>query len=165
MGYPSITGDALPALVRDEFESHDALFQGWAEVEHTPGGRHTDITAETITATALTGAVTITSYERQTSILSPAQMTANQNDYDPEGLSTARTIHLHSDAARDLTGIAAQAEGFLLRLRNTGSFPITLRNLSGSSISVNQLAIMADTVLAADAVLNVQYAASKWRLA
>jgi len=41
--------------------------------------------------------------------ISPAQITSNQNDYNPTGLATAGVLRLSSDAARNVTGIAAQA--------------------------------------------------------
>lgn len=46
-------------VIADEFDSHDALFQGWAGVEHDENGRHTTITATAVTTTgAVTGGTT-----------------------------------------------------------------------------------------------------------
>lgn len=67
--------------------------------------------------------------EAQTSALSPAQITANQNNYNPLGLDTARVLRLSVDAARTITGLAAQPSGTRLTLLNvTGGagFDITL---------------------------------------
>ena len=62
------------------------------------------------------------------SFITPAQITANQNDYAPTGIATATVLRLTSDAAgRQITGIAAsQVEGRILVLRNVGAFNITL---------------------------------------
>lgn len=67
----------------------------------------------------------------------PAQITANQNDYAINGLGR---VILTSDAARDITGIAAGADGELLWITNNGSFNITLKNNSASSTAGNRIA-------------------------
>lgn len=75
-----------------------------------------------------------------TGAIAPSQITSDQNNYDPAGLSSASRVYLTSDAARDITGIAGQSDGRLLWLVNSGSFAITLKNVSGSSSSGNQIA-------------------------
>ncbi len=53
--------------------------------------------------------------------ISPSQITANQNDYNPTGLSTASVLRLSSDASRDITGLQAGADGRLMIIHNVGS--------------------------------------------
>lgn len=67
----------------------------------------------------------------------PAQITANQNNYAINGMGR---VILTSDAARDITGIAAGADGELLWITNNGGFNITLKNNSGSSAAGNRIA-------------------------
>ena len=66
-------------------------------------------------------------------ILTPAQITSNQNDYNPTGLSASNTLRLNSDAARDVTGLSGGSSGRLMLVCNVGANPITLRDESGSS--------------------------------
>lgn len=72
-------------------------------------------------------------------IVSPAQITANQNDYAPTDFATASWLRLSSDAARDITGFAGGAQGRLIALSNQGSFTITLKHNSGSSTAGNRI--------------------------
>lgn len=71
--------------------------------------------------------------------ISPAQLTANTHDWNPTGLSAAHHVFVNSNAAIDLTGIAAQEDGRLLWITNNGSFDITLKNNTTSSAG-NRLA-------------------------
>ena len=85
-----------------------------------------------------------------TGTVEPAQITSNQNDYNPTDLATASHLRLSSDAARDITGLVAQEHGRLLMISNGGgTFNITLKVNSGSSSAANRFAIAngADVVL------------------
>src|SRR3954464_481235 len=57
-------------------------------------------------------------------VSAPAQITANQNDYNPAGIASAAVIQLSSDASRSISGIAGGAEGRILCLINTGAQPL-----------------------------------------
>ncbi len=70
--------------------------------------------------------------------ISPAQITADQNDYNPTGLSTASVLRLQSDAARSITGIAGGTNGRVLILQNIGSQPIILSHDSVGSVAGNR---------------------------
>lgn len=77
----------------------------------------------------VTKAHTLTQNEVQSGVLSPSTITGNQNNYNPTGLATARILRLTVDAARTITGLAAQPSGTRLTLFNaTGGagFDITL---------------------------------------
>lgn len=60
--------------------------------------------------------------------ISPAQLTANTNDWNPNGLATSTVIRFSTDASRDLTGIVGGADGRILLLINTGLFPLVLKH-------------------------------------
>lgn len=64
--------------------------------------------------------------------ISPAQITADQHDYSPTGLSTASTLRISSDAVRTITGIAGGSDGRVLMIHNVGSFDIYLKEDDGS---------------------------------
>lgn len=98
-------------------------------------------------------------------VLSPAQITADQNNYNP---GTAGLWRLSSDATRTITGILAGSSGQLLTLVNVGSNPIILANLNGGSLAANQIltGTGADLTFTADQAINLEYdtTTSKWRI-
>lgn len=103
---------------------------------------------------------------RFNSELVPAQITGNQNDYNPPGFADAHTLLLTSSIAVDLTGFAiAGANGREIRVYNdnAGGGPnITLKHLVTSS-AANQIVgrANADTVLAPKTSVILQYSPSK----
>lgn len=119
----------------------------WDDVEGT------NITA-LLTTFALTGDI------------SPAQITSNQNDYDPTGLSTASILRLNSDASRDITGLAGGADGRTVAIHNVGANNIVLKDESVSSSAANRFALTADVTLSPDMAVILQYDAtsSRWRV-
>jgi len=100
------------------------------------------------------------------SALSPAQITANQNDYAPTGHATANVVRLSSDASRDITGLAGVAAGRAVILVNIGAQPIVLKSASSSSTAANRFALSGDYTLAADTAAWLLYdsTSSRWRL-
>ena len=98
--------------------------------------------------------------------ISPAQLTANTNDWNPTGLSTASAIRLSTDAARDITGLQDGADGRLMILHNIGSQNAVLKDESSSSSAANRFALNADVTLGADQSALLQYdsTSSRWRL-
>jgi hypothetical protein len=99
--------------------------------------------------------------------ISPPQITADQNDYDPAGLSTASVLRLASDAARKITGLAGGLDGRLIVLENVGANAITIAKDDGAtSTAANRFAFSFDVVLAPNQAALVKYdgAAARWRL-
>ena len=99
-------------------------------------------------------------------IISPSQITSNQNNYSPTDLDTARIVRINSDATRNLTGLALGTVGRHLALFNTGSFAITLKDESASSTAANRFALSGDYVLGADEGVDLWYdtTSSRWRI-
>lgn len=64
----------------------------------------------------------------RTGVISPSTLIANQDDWNPSSLATAAVIRLSTDAARDLTGIVAQAASTRLLLCNVGGFNCVLKH-------------------------------------
>lgn len=97
--------------------------------------------------------------------ISPAQITANQNNYNPTDLATASVLRLSSDASRDITGLAGGADGRILLVFNVGSNNIVLKDESASSTAANRFALNGDITLAADDSVILWYDAtsSRWR--
>jgi hypothetical protein len=101
--------------------------------------------------------------------ISPAQITSDQNDYSPTGLSSASTLRLDSDAARSITGLAGGADGRIILIHNVGSNVIVLKRESASSSAANRFGFAAgdgDIALGAGRAALLQYDAtsSRWRL-
>lgn len=98
--------------------------------------------------------------------ISPAQITADQNDYNPTGLSSASTLRLNTDASRTITGLQGGADGRLLLVHNIGAQNIILADESASSSAANRFALNAALTLGADQSCLLQYDAtsSRWRV-
>jgi hypothetical protein len=58
--------------------------------------------------------------------ISPAQLTANTDNWAPTGLSGASVIRASTDASRNLTGLTGGANGRTMRLLNVGAQPLVL---------------------------------------
>jgi hypothetical protein len=97
----------------------------------------------------------------------PAQITANQNDYSAGGW--VNTWRLSTDAARTITGFTTAQEGRLIFLYNAGSFNIVLAHESASSLAAARLNLpgaVSFTVGAGEtAVLRYDGTLSRWTLA
>lgn len=92
--------------------------------------------------------------------LSPAQITAQADDYNPTGLSSASLIHISSDAARSITGIVSNgSQGRHLWLFNVGSFNITLEYEHAGSTATNRFTGngFADVVIASGHIAHLIY--------
>lgn len=72
-----------------------------------------------------------------TGVITPTQLVANTNDWNPTGLSTANVVRVDSSGAINLTGIVAQTSGRMLVLYNAGAFDITLIH-DATSTAVNR---------------------------
>lgn len=101
-------------------------------------------------------------------IISPTQITANQNDYGPSNGLNAAIWRISSDAARTITGIAAGKSGQRIILVNVGSFSITLSNQDVLSAAANRIitGTGASVVLAADDAAELLYddTTARWRI-
>ncbi len=74
-------------------------------------------------------------------LVSPAQITADQNDYSPTGMADATVLRLTSDAARSITGLATGGNDRVVRVWNVGAFTITLVHESTLSAAANRFTV------------------------
>lgn len=58
--------------------------------------------------------------------ISPAQLTANTDNYAPTGIDTCSVLRVSTDASRNLSGITNGADGRILFLMNVGANPLVL---------------------------------------
>lgn len=109
--------------------------------------------------------VGLTTVDRLNSVpLTPAQLTADQNDYAP---GAARTYRLSANAARVIGGLVAGADGEERTALNVGSFAITLSHENVGSAAANRFLSTtgANLVLAANEGAGLLYDATtaRWR--
>ncbi len=112
-----------------------------------------------------TGTAKIPEALQLTGDITPAQITANTDDYSPTGLSTASVLRLSTDASRDLTGIQGGADGRVLVLHNVGSFDVVLKD-DATSTAANRFQLNADITVAPNQSTVIQYdsTSSRWRV-
>src|SRR5207302_6631324 len=98
-------------------------------------------------------------------IISPAQITADQNDYNPTGLATAGVLRLTTDALRNLTGLQAGIPGQVLLIHNVGAFDLVLNAQNAGSVATNRFALFGDLTLSADqfGILWYDGTSTRWR--
>jgi len=101
-------------------------------------------------------------------VLSPAQITADQNDYAPSGWSTSEIVRLDSDASRNITGLAATADRVLKKLINVGSFNIVLGDEDVGSAAANRITVSGgvNLTMQPDDAVDVFYdsTSARWRV-
>ncbi len=102
--------------------------------------------------------------------ISPASLSASQNDWNPTGLSGAGAIRVTSSNDIDITGLTAVGDTRLLWIHNanaSGGKTITLKDESSSSTGANRFALVRDLVLSPEESAALQYDATtqRWRAA
>lgn len=95
-------------------------------------------------------------------LLSPSQITANQNDYSPTGLAKSSTVALDVDAARTITGLATGWKGRVITLLGDDTYPITLSAASGSSSAANRFNFLHDLVLLPKHAVVLRHNGTNW---
>jgi len=120
---------ALPPITGAEIASNDVLILG----DVSTGMNKTLALSEVVNAVPFQQSGT-----RLFSI-TPAQITATQNDYSPGDSSL---LKVSSDVVgRQITGLTGGADGRMRMLVNTGGFEIALVNESGSSTAANRFTL------------------------
>lgn len=101
--------------------------------------------------------------------LYPAQITANQNDYNPAGLDTTNIIFLNSNGSINITGLTAPTvqDGRFIIIINNGTKNITLTDNSASSTAANRFNFNGNTLLNPNEGVIIVYDVlnSRWRSA
>lgn len=103
----------------------------------------------------------------ETGVVSPAQLTANTDNWSVTGLSTAAVIRASTNASRNLTGIASPTAGQRVTLCNVGSFDLVLMH-DVTSTAANRFYCPNNTDLTLDpnASVDLWYdnTSSRWRV-
>lgn len=67
------------------------------------------------------------------SSISPAQITANTDDYNPTGWYGATILRVTTDASRNLTSLTGGTNGRIAFIKNVGSFNLVVKNDDGAT--------------------------------
>jgi hypothetical protein len=97
--------------------------------------------------------------------LTPAQITANQNDYAPAGHADAFMFRLSTDASRNITGLQGGTDGRIIDLVNVGSFPFVLTDDDVLSTAANRFRLEGPVTVRPDQGISLIYdtVLSRWR--
>jgi len=79
-------------------------------------------------------------------VISPAQITATQNDYNPTGAGSASVLRVNSDTLRTITGFSGGASGRVVTFINIGSFSINFTNEDAGSTAANRFKLNIPTI-------------------
>ena len=100
-------------------------------------------------------------------VLSPSQITANQDNYSPTDLATSTVLRLSTDASRNITGLAGGSSGRVISIVNVGSNNLVLKKDDGAtSTAANRFDFANDVTLGAKhgCILIYDSTSSRWRL-
>jgi hypothetical protein len=102
-------------------------------------------------------------------VLSPAQVTGDQDDWAPTGLDFATSwLRVDTDASRTFTGLAAGVEGQILDWTNVGGEDQVLADQDASSSAANRFATLdgEDLTIESGQAARLRYDAttSRWRV-
>jgi hypothetical protein len=145
-------------------EAADALKVKWKESGGTVFNRTLANLDQTQTFTNKTLTNPVISGTLSNAATSPAQITANQNNYNP---GTGWFQRWSSDASRNITGLVAGVDGQMVEIWNIGAQNIVLQNENASSTAANRFTTStgADLTLAASKCAKARYDATsaRWR--
>lgn len=99
-------------------------------------------------------------------IISPSQITSNQNDYNPTGFAGADIVRISTNALRLITGFVAPSNSKSKQLCNIGTESIVITAQDASSSAANRLDARRDIVIAPNSSIIIWYdsVSSRWRL-
>lgn len=96
-------------------------------------------------------------------VITPAVITADQNNFSPAGLASARVLRISTDARRAFTGMLSGSDGQAVVIHNSGNFPEVFKKENASSTAANRFAFGA--TLGGGQSMQVMYDATtaRWR--
>ena len=100
-------------------------------------------------------------------VISPAQLTSDQDNYNPTGFDVASTIRISGDnGIRAITSLAAQTTGEKKTFLNIGSFPIYFAGEHPDGTAANRIILSGDFVLMPNQSVTLIYdgTSSRWRI-
>lgn len=101
------------------------------------------------------------------SVITPAEITADQNDYTPTGWADATLIRLSGDnGCRAIRGFGAETSGETKTLKNVGSYPLYLAPEHASSTAANRISHFEEVFLMPGQSAQIYYdgTLSRWSI-
>jgi uncharacterized protein YodC (DUF2158 family) len=98
-----------------------------------------------------------TSVSVSPSVISPSQITGDQDNYNPTGFDGASYVRLNSDDFRAITSFASQTDGEEKTLVNTGSFPIYFPGEHPDGTAANRIITPYDYLLHPGKAVKIVY--------
>lgn len=98
--------------------------------------------------------------------VSPAQITSNQNNYEPTSAHSQFHLRINSDASRNITGMVPKFDGEMVFVHNVGSQDIVFKDEDASSTAANRFALNSDYSLKPDTSTIAWYdtTTDRWRM-
>jgi hypothetical protein len=160
------TADTLSLLFQTNFSGRAEIGLTGDDDLHVKVSADGSSWTEAVVIDRTTGAAKLNSAVSLAGKISPAQITADQNNYNPTGLSGASVLRLASDATRTITGLAGGSDGRSITLVNVGTNVIILAHESASSAAANRFSLGAPFNLLAAQSVRLWYdaASSRWRM-
>lgn len=160
-----VTGTGAIRILNGNVQVGSGVVIGWSSGDPTAAALDTELRRGKAGVVGLNSSSTTGGTYRAVA-LSPAQITADQDNYNPGGSSL--NIRLSSDASRSVTGLSiSQVDGEHHYVWNVGSNDIVLANESASSTAANRFTTStgANLTLAANkcALLIYDGTTSRWR--
>jgi len=95
-------------------------------------------------------------------MVTPAQITANQNNYNP---GTGTAFRLKAESSREITGWVSAVDGKILILTNVGTQNIKLKDNSTSSLEPNRFDLPGDFTITPSGGISLIYdtISLRWR--
>ncbi|MBK9723348.1 MAG: hypothetical protein IPO78_17430 [Saprospiraceae bacterium] len=122
-------------------------------------------TAGSVAPIAITAAAANTLLNKNKSIITPSQITSDQDDYNPTGFDTADIVRISGDnGIRAITGLAPQSDGEEKKFINTGTYPIYFTGENTGSTASYRIKCNKDIFLypCQTAILTYDTIADRW---
>lgn len=107
------------------------------------------------------------SYLKKISVISPSQITSDQDDWNPSGLFLATVIRVDGDSGiRAITSITSTYDGDMKSIVNIGSYPIYFPSEHPDGTAANRFAGSQDYILLPSQIMHIVYdgTSSRWRI-
>jgi hypothetical protein len=127
----------------------------WVYINATPGAGNAPPTLPTqtnaywqlVAQQGTAGSATSSADVAWSGDISPSSIAADQNNYNPTGLSGAAVIRVSTSGPYAINGLAGGADGRIIVIKNVGTNPLIIGAERASSTAANRFTLTADLVI------------------